>query len=240
MGKKVGAIFQGLLEKNGVKFKLSAGVDKATPSTADASKVGAVHLKDGTVLEADLVIEGVGVAPATEYLKDNPSITLLKDGSLKTDESFAVEGLSGVYAIGDIATYPYHGPGGNGSPVRIEHWNVAQNAGRSVANTINNPGSKPKPFIPVFWSALGSQLRYCGNTMASGYDDVVVQGELEKPSFVAYYTKGETVVAVASMMKDPYMTQAAELMRRNKMPSKSELQKGVDILEISLPSEVKI
>ncbi|EUC45789.1 hypothetical protein COCMIDRAFT_36492 [Bipolaris oryzae ATCC 44560] len=240
MGKKVGAIFQGLLEKNGVKFKLSAGVDKATPSEADTSKVGAVHLKDGTVLEADLVIEGVGVAPATEYLKDNSSITLLKDGSLKTDESFAVEGLSGVYAIGDIATYPYHGPGGNGAPVRIEHWNVAQNAGRSVANTINNPGSKPKPFIPVFWSALGSQLRYCGNTMAGGYDDVVVQGELEKPSFVAYYTKGETVVAVASMMKDPYMTQAAELMRRNKMPSKSELQKGVDILEVSLPSEVKI
>ncbi|EUC30717.1 hypothetical protein COCVIDRAFT_107100 [Bipolaris victoriae FI3] len=240
MGKKVGAIFQGLLEKNGVKFKLSAGVDKATPSKADASKVGAVQLKDGTVLEADLVIEGVGVAPATEYLKDNSSITLLKDGSLKTDESFAVEGLSDVYAIGDIATYPYHGPGGNGAPVRIEHWNVAQNAGRSVANTINNPGSRPKPFIPVFWSALGSQLRYCGNTMASGYDDVVVQGELEKPSFVAYYTKGETVVAVASMMKDPYMTQAAELMRRSKMPSKSELQKGVDILEINLPSEVKI
>lgn len=240
MGKKVGAIFQGLLEKNGVKFKMSAGVDKATPSAADGSKVGAVHLKDGSVLEADLVIEGVGVAPATEYLKGNSSITLLKDGSLKTDESFAVEGLSDVYAIGDIATYPYHGPGGNGSLVRIEHWNVAQNAGRSVANTINRPGSKAKPFIPVFWSALGSQLRYCGNTMASGYDDVVVQGELEKPSFVAYYTQGETVVAVASMMKDPYMTQAAELMRRNKMPSKSELQKGVDILEISLPSEVKI
>src|SRR4051812_10767920 len=153
MGKKVGAIFRGLLEKNGVKFQMSASVDKATPSKSDASKVGAVHLKDGTVLEADLVIEGVGVAPATEYLKGNPSVTLEKDGSLKTDESFAVNGLKDVYAIGDIATYPYHGPGGNGSPVRIEHWNVAQNAGRSVAHTINNPGSKPKPFIPVFWSA---------------------------------------------------------------------------------------
>ncbi|KAF2820298.1 rubredoxin-NAD(+) reductase [Ophiobolus disseminans] len=239
MGKKVGKIFRGLLEKNGVKFKMGASVEKATPSKSDSSKVGAVLLKDGTSLEADLVIEGVGVAPATEYLKDNSAVTLEKDGSLKTDESFAVNGLKDVYAIGDIATYPYHGPGGNGSPVRIEHWNVAQNAGRSVANTINNPGSKPKPFIPVFWSALGSQLRYCGNT-AGGYDDVVLQGEPEKPSFVAYYTKGDEVVAVASMMKDPYMTQSAELMRRKKMPGKAELQKGVDIMDIGVPSEIKI
>jgi NADPH-dependent 2,4-dienoyl-CoA reductase/sulfur reductase-like enzyme len=239
MGKKVGKIFRGLLEKNGVKFMMGASVEKATPSKNDSSKVGAVLLKDGTSLEADLVIEGVGVAPATEYLKDNSSVTLEKDGSLRTDESFVVNGLKDVYAIGDIATYPYHGPGGTGSPTRIEHWNVAQNAGRSVANTINNPGAKPKPFIPVFWSALGSQLRYCGNTV-NGYDDVVLQGEPEKPSFVAYYTKGDEVVAVASMMKDPYMTQSAELMRRGKMPGKAELQNGLDIMEVGMPSEIKI
>lgn len=239
MGAKVGKIFRGLLEKNGVKFYMGANVEKATPSKNDPSKVGAVHLKDGTTLEADLVIEGVGVAPATEYLKDNPSIQMEKDGSLKTNESFEVQGLTDVFAIGDIATYPYHGPGGNGSPIRIEHWNVAQNQGRSVANSINNPGAKPKPFIPVFWSALGSQLRYCGNTVG-GYDDVVLLGEPEKPSFVAYYTQGEKVVAVASMMKDPYMTQSAELMRRGKMPSKRELQHGVDILNVDLPSEIKM
>ncbi|KAF2470980.1 uncharacterized protein BDR25DRAFT_303551 [Lindgomyces ingoldianus] len=239
MGAKVGEIFRKLLEKNGVKFYMGASVDKATPSKSDSSKVGAVHLKDGTVLEADLVIEGVGVTPATEYLKENSTVTLEKDGSLKTNESFEVEGLNDVYAIGDIATYPYHGPGGNGIPVRIEHWNVAQNAGRSVANVIVHPGAKPKPFIPVFWSALGSQLRYCGNTIG-GYDDIVITGEPEKSSFIAYYTKGETVVAVASMMKDPYCMQSAELMRRGKMPSKSELQKGVDILEINVPAEVKM
>ncbi|KAF2868729.1 rubredoxin-NAD(+) reductase [Massariosphaeria phaeospora] len=239
MGKQIGKIFRGLLEKNGVKFYMGGSVEKAIPSKTDSSKVGAVQLKDGTTLEADLVIEGVGVAPATEYLKDNQSIKLEKDGSVRTNEAFEVEGLKDVYAIGDIATYPYHGPGGNGKPIRIEHWNVAQNAGRSVARSINEPGSKPKAFIPVFWSALGAQLRYCGNTVG-GYDDVVISGDTEKPSFVAYYTQGETVVAVASMMKDPYMTQSAELMRRGKMPSKSELKKGVDILEVGLPSEIKI
>ncbi|KAF2812921.1 rubredoxin-NAD(+) reductase [Mytilinidion resinicola] len=239
MGTKVGKVFQGLLEKNGVKFYLSASVEKATPSSTDSTKVGAVHLKDGTTLEADLVIEGVGVKPATAFLKDVPGLTLEKDGSLKTDESFAVEGLKDVYAIGDIATYPYHGPGGDGNLTRIEHWNVAQNAGRSVAASINNPSSTPNAFIPVFWSALGSQLRYCGNTVG-GYDDVVIQGDTEKPAFVAYYTKGETVVAVASMGKDPYMSQSAELMRRGKMAGKKELEGGVDIMGIDVPAEIKI
>lgn len=241
MGEKVGNIFRGLLEKNGVKFHMEASVEKATPSKSDPSKVGAVHLKDGTVLEADLVVEGVGVKPATDFLKEAKSIKIEEDGGIRTNESFEVLGLKDVYAIGDIAAYPYHGPEGNGEHVRIEHWNVAQNAGRSVARSINNPGAEPKTFIPVFWSALGAQLRYCGNTQG-GYDDVVLIGETdpEKPSWVAYYTKGETVVAVASMMKDPYMSQSAELMRRKKMPSKSELQKGVDILEISIPAEVKI
>ncbi|KAF2104539.1 rubredoxin-NAD(+) reductase [Rhizodiscina lignyota] len=243
MGEEIGKIFQGLVEKTGVKFYMQASVDKATPSKSDSSKVGAVLLKDGTEIEADLVIEGVGVGPATEYLRGNSAVELNRDGSLTTDESFAVKGLKDVYAIGDIATYPYHGPGGNGHPVRIEHWNVAQNAGRSVALTIAKPSSKPKPFIPVFWSAMGAQLRYCGNTMAGGYDDLIVKGETDPQksvSWVAYYCKGEEVVAVASMMKDPYMTQCAELMRRAAMPSKSELKKGVDPMEISVPAEVKM
>jgi len=226
MGKVPGKIFRSLLEKNGVKFYMGASVDKATPSDSDSSKVGAVHLKDGTKLEADVVIEGVGVAPQTSYLKDNSAIELLKDESIETDENFKVKGLDNVYAIGDIATYPY-----KGHNVRIEHWNVAQNAGRTVASSIL--GVQKQPFVPVFWSALGQQLRYCGSTHA-GFDDVVLLGETspDKPSWVAYYAKGEEIVAVATMGKDPIMAQAADLMRVDKMPTKSELKGGLDILTV--------
>ena len=281
MGDKVGAVFRSLLEKNGVKFYMGASVDKATPSDADKSRVGAVHLKDGTKLPADIVIEGVGIAPATEFLE---GFQKEQDGSLRTDERFVVQGLPNnqknddeIFAVGDIATYPYHGPGGNGKPVRIEHWNVAQNAGRSVAATINNKinpstsssspsaastttttttssSTAPKPFIPIFWSALGAQLRYCGNT-ASGYDDIVITGEADAgkiaaaqpgsdeakpPSFAAFYANGEEIVAVATMMRDPVMAQAAELMRRGKMPTKSEIRGGLDLLKVGLPAEIKI
>ncbi|KIX07708.1 uncharacterized protein Z518_02362 [Rhinocladiella mackenziei CBS 650.93] len=238
MGTEIGKIFQNSLEKNGAKFYMNASVDSALPAskladTAGLSSVGAVKLKDGTELEADLVILGIGVAPATEYLRDNSSVHLLKDGSLSVDENFAVRGLSDVYAVGDIATYPYNGPGGEGKPVRIEHWNVAQNMGRSVGRLIAQPSSKPNPFIPIFWSALGSQLRYCGSPM-NGWDDLVVQGEPENGKFAAYYAKGAEIVAVASMMMDPVMVKCAELMRSGKMPSKSEIQGGMDVLQANL------
>lgn len=118
-------------------------------------------------------------------------------------------------------------------------WNVAQNSGRAVAANIVDPSASAKAFTPIFWSALGAQLRYCGNT-PNGWDDLVLKGQPEEGKFAAYYTKGETVVAVASMQMDPIMTQASELMRRGKMPSKSELKKGVDIMEVTVPSEIKI
>jgi NADPH-dependent 2,4-dienoyl-CoA reductase/sulfur reductase-like enzyme len=233
LGKEVGAGLQKGFEGKGIKFYMSAGVEKAEPSVSDPSKVGAVILKDGTKLEADIVILGVGVAPATEFLKENKVIRLEQDGSLKTDENFLVTGVKDVYAIGDIATYPYHGPGGQGNYTRIEHWNVAQNQGRAVAKHIANPSAKPEFFTPVFWSALTGQLRYCGNTV-NGWDDLVLQGNPAESKFVAYYCKGDTVVAVASMGKDPAMTKAAELMREGAMPTKGQLQNGLDILDVSL------
>ncbi|KAL8680542.1 MAG: hypothetical protein Q9186_003293 [Xanthomendoza sp. 1 TL-2023] len=238
MGSEVGKIFQKLVSKSGVKFYMGASVDSAKPSEDDKSKVGSVTLKDGTSLPADLVVLGVGVTPATEYLQET-GIPLEKDGSVKTNESFEVEGQAGVYAIGDIATYPYHGPGGNGSLTRIEHWNVAQNAGRCVAASIAKPNVAPKPFIPVFWSAMGSQLRYCGNT-PNGWDDLVLQGQPDEAKFAAFYGKGDTVVALASMQMDPVMSQSAELMRRDKMLSLSELRNGKSVLDVGLPSEIKI
>lgn len=235
LGEQVGNLVKKGVEAKGVKFYLSAGVDKAEPSTSDSTKVGAVLLKDGTRLDADIVILGVGVAPATEYLKDNSVVKLEGDGSLKTDESFSVVGLKDVYAIGDIATYPYHGPGGDGKHVRIEHWNVAQNAGRTVANHIQSPSAKAEFFTPVFWSALGAQMRYCGNTMASGWDDVVLKGKPDESKWVAYYAKGDTIVAMASMGMDPVMAQCAQLMQLNKMPSKKQVEDGLDVLSLGPP-----
>lgn len=239
LGEEVGNIVRKGMEGKGLKFYMSAGVDKAEPSTKDQSVVGSVLLKDGTKLEADIVILGVGVSPATTYLRNNNIIKLEDDGSVKTDEVFAAVGVKDVYAIGDIATYPYNGPGGGGRYTRIEHWNVAQNAGRTVASHIVNPTLTPEFFTPVFWSALHSQLRYCGNT-THGYDEVVFQGNTDESKWSAFYCHGEQVVAVVTMGMDPVMAQAAQLMRVGRMPTKSELKpgalmSGLDILSLGPP-----
>src|SRR5690606_25253797 len=106
---------------------------------------------------------------------------------------FRIRGVEDAFAIGDIATYPYYGPGSSegGSKVRIEHWNVAQNSGREVAQYIAT-GKKPVAFTPVFWSALGVQLRYTG-AAPNGYDDIVIKGNLDENKFVAYFTHKDTV-----------------------------------------------
>jgi hypothetical protein len=84
---------------------------------------------------------------------------------------------------------------------------------------------------------LGAQLRYCGNA-PNGWDGLVLKGEPENAKFAAYYCKGETVVAVATMGMDPIMSKCAELMRRGNMPSKSQIESGVDVLAVDVPQEV--
>ncbi|RPB25288.1 hypothetical protein L211DRAFT_783205 [Terfezia boudieri ATCC MYA-4762] len=238
MGAQIGQVFQKLVTSAGAKFKMSASVERATPSVADPTKVGGIQLKFDEIIPADLVILGVGVTPETRYIKDES--LLLKDKSLEVDDHYRVKGVQDAYAVGDIASYPYKGPGAKeASLVRIEHWNVAQGCGRLVGAHIAK-GEKPTSFIPIFWSALGVQLRYCGNTMPRGYDDIVVQGNLEEAKFIAFYTLGEIVVAVASMQKDPAMAQAAELMRRGGMLTKSELKAGGDIMKVDVTARVAI
>ena len=98
LGEQVGGVVRGLHEKNGVKFKLGAGIAGGTSS--DSKTVDSVELEGGEKIPADLVILGVGISPATEYLKDNASFNLQKDGSLEVDGYMRVKGVEDVYAIG--------------------------------------------------------------------------------------------------------------------------------------------
>ena len=69
---------------------------------------------------------------------------------------------------------------------------------------------------------------------------MVVKGEPENAKCAAFYCLGETVVAVATMGMDPVMVKCAELMRRGNMPSKAEVEGGVDVLRVGVPEEVKM
>ena len=142
-------------ESQGVKFHLSSRLERIIASDADPKFATGVELtdKDGQkqIIEADFIVVGVGVSPATDFLKQSdgfPQSALQKDGGVLVDEYLKVRGLEDVFAIGDIAVYPQIPHGGER---RIEHWNVAGNHGRAVGKTISGD---PAPFskVPVFWS----------------------------------------------------------------------------------------
>ncbi|KAF8756955.1 Rieske [2Fe-2S] domain [Rhizoctonia solani] len=233
LGKEVGAGLMKYHKSQGVNFHMQAKVKKLSGNT----NVSSVTITDSSgsdkTLEADAVIMGIGVAPATEFLKSSP-FTLEKDGGIAVDEYLRVKGFedAGVYAIGDIAHYP-QAPTGDLS--RIEHWNVANNHGRAVGKTI---AGSPQPFkkVPIFWSALveGQQLRYCG--IGAGHEDVIIKGNPDEMKFVAYYVKGDKVTAVSSMQNDPIVSKCSELMRLELMPSASEIRAGKDPLSVDISS----
>ncbi|TFK40229.1 flavo protein [Crucibulum laeve] len=228
LGKEVGAGLKKYHESQGVKFHMNTKVEKIIAKEDDATQAAGVVV-NGTTLPADFIIMGVGVAPATEFLKGS-GITLEKDGGIKVDEFLRVKSgpdTKNVYAVGDIAIYPQ----ANGDETRIEHWNVAGNHGRAVGKTI---AGSPQPFlkIPVFWSAQGQQLRYCG--IGHKYDDIIIKGDPGEMKFIAYYAKNNKIVAVASMQNDPVVSKASELLRLGLMPSPEEVKAGKDLLSVDI------
>jgi NADPH-dependent 2,4-dienoyl-CoA reductase/sulfur reductase-like enzyme len=226
LGKEVGHGLQKYHESQGVKFHLGTQVEKIIPSESDPSLAAGVVV-NGQTLPADFIIMGVGVAPATEFLKQS-GFQLEKDGGIKVDQYLKVQGQDNVYAVGDIAWYPQQQ---TGESRRIEHWNVAGNHGRAVGKTI---AGDPQPFakVPVFWSAQGQQLRYCG--LGADYDDVIIHGNPGEMKFIAYYVYRGEVVAVSSMQNDPVVSKASELLRLGLMPSPAELREGKNLLSIDI------
>jgi NADPH-dependent 2,4-dienoyl-CoA reductase/sulfur reductase-like enzyme len=105
----------------GVTFHMQTTVDTIKEDPANPGVASSVVLKNGTELPADVVVLGVGVGPATEFLKEGSGIKLEKDGGVLVDEYLKVPGVDDVYAIGDIAVFPQTE---NPTPRRIEHWNV--------------------------------------------------------------------------------------------------------------------
>jgi len=139
LGGRIGAILQLVHEERGVAFRMGARVTRI----AGTSRAEAVELADGGLIDADLVVAGVGVTPATSFVAD---LALAGDGGVPVDET--LRAADGAWAAGDIAQYP--DPRGSG-PVRIEHWRVAQQQGRLAAR--NMLGAEERvALVPFFWT----------------------------------------------------------------------------------------
>lgn len=212
LGPEIGKYFKELHQENGVQFKLDSQVEKFEGD----SKLEYVVLKSGERLQADVVITGIGVAPATAILKD---IKQEKDGGVITDLYLNL--VADLYAAGDIASIP--DPHTN-KPRRIEHWRYALQQGRAAAV---NMLDKEIPFlgVPFFWTAhFGVSLRYIGH--AKDWDEIYYDGEVAAKKFLAFYIKDDRITAVAGIGRDKEMAHLEQVFKDNKMPLGSELKKN--------------
>ena len=183
-GERLGTHVKSLHEQHGVKFALQKS----------AAAIGAtdVTLDDGTKVPADIVVIGIGVRPSLDLAKQ---MGLTVDNGVIVNE-FLESSVAGIYAAGDIASFPYR----TGNRIRVEHFVVAERQGQFAAENILGAQKKYED-IPFFWTAhFGTEIRYVGH--ASNADDIVVGGDIESgDALVGYREKGRPV-AFASLARD--------------------------------------
>lgn len=210
MGAEIGHVFHALHEQNGVEFRLGAGVK----SFEGDRQVKAVILDSGERIETDLVVVGVGVKPAAEFID---GLELHPDGGVMVNKYLQI--AEDLYAAGDIAHIPDER---TGESVRIEHWRYALQQGRTAAH--NMAGNQTAfTSVPFFWTTqFDATLLYIGH--AKDWDEIVFQGSPKEQDFLAFYVKDQKVLAVAGMNRDREMAELEELMRLDQMPSLDEIK----------------
>ncbi len=217
-GEQIGRMYQNVHQEKGVTFKLGQFVDRFE---GDDGKLKSVVLKSGEKLPADFAVVGVGVAPATggiEGLKTNDDGSITVDERMRAGEDF--------FAAGDIACFP---DWRTQQPIRIEHWRVAQQQGRTAASNMLDR-DVPLGDVPFFWTDQYFVItEYVGH--ARKWDQIVFDGEAEKQQFVACYLAHGKVVAAAGCNESRKMDAAAEILKNPNAPSLDDFRSQMnDIL----------
>lgn len=191
VGPAIGAALAALHREHGVALRTGVGV----AALKGKGRVERVALADGSVIDADLVVVGVGVSPQTGWL-DGSGLTL--DNGVVCDA--ACVAAPGVVAAGDVARWENRLFGGL---MRIEHWTNAVEQGTAAANSLLAiaAGQAPQPFAPVpyFWSdQYGLRIQYVGASRP-GDEMVVVDGSLDDRRFVAVCGRDGRIVAALAV-----------------------------------------
>lgn len=180
VGREVGEAVRHHHESVGIRFHTDATVAAIEPDDSDSDRVRRVVLDDGTVLDADVLVEAVGSKPATEWLDGNGLD--LSDGVL-CDAALRVEGHHRVVAVGDVARVPRTRFDGHAR--RVEHWtnptDTARVAARTLVDTLAGITTVGHPFTALssFFSDQGElRLQSFGTTVGSAR---VVDGDLSRP-----------------------------------------------------------
>jgi len=202
-GKNAGRFFQGLLESHGVRIH---GEDELAHFEGE-ERVAKVVTRGGLELAADAVVVGAGVTPDVG-LAGRAGLELGDSGGVRCSSRLETS-TPGVFAAGDIAEYDsvLHG----GAPLRLEHWDVAFNHGKTAA--LNMLGRDvPHEVVPYFYSVLGDwgELEYVGP--AYDWDEEILRGSLADASFTNWYLQDGVVKAALTWGRSDDLDAARRLI----------------------------
>jgi NADPH-dependent 2,4-dienoyl-CoA reductase/sulfur reductase-like enzyme/nitrite reductase/ring-hydroxylating ferredoxin subunit len=194
---EMGNFVRALHEEHGVVFHLEDTVISIEGQRAT--------LKSGGVIEAGLVVAGIGV---------RPRLALAEQAGLALDRGIMVNAfletsVPGIYAAGDIARWP---DPHSGKTIRVEHWVVAQRQGQTAA--LNMLGQHSRfDAVPFFWSQhYDVPINYVGH--AEQWDEIVTDGDITAKDCLLKYKHKGRLLAVASIFRDLASLQAEVTMER--------------------------
>lgn len=167
--------YEELYTGNGVKFLKGARIEKL--EAGSDGRVEAVRLEDGSIIEADTVIVGIGAKPAVrpfESLDLNPSV-----GGIQVDNLFRTSS-PGIFAIGDVAAFPlkiYD------RIARVEHVDHARNSAQHCVEALLSAQTRPYNYLPYFYSRVfeyeGSPRKVWWQFYGDNAGDVIEIGNFE-------------------------------------------------------------
>jgi len=186
LGPVLGAVCGELHRDHGVDLRLGVGV----AAIEGDGKVERVRLDDGSTVEADIVVVGVGVAPVTDWLDGSG---LILDNGIVCDETLLA--APGIVAAGDVARWP--NPMFDGEVMRLEHWTNAAEQGVAAARRLlvaEGDAADAYAPVPFVWSdQYDRKIQTVGHFR--GDDEMeVVYGSLDERRFVAVFGRDGRLV----------------------------------------------
>jgi 3-phenylpropionate/trans-cinnamate dioxygenase ferredoxin reductase component len=209
---EVSAFYANLHRSHGTRILLSSGVEQILGSDG---RVTGVELSDGTRLDADFVIIGVGLIPNVEPL----SAAGIRTTNGVDVDAHCRTSAPGIFAIGDCANLESSFAGG--ARVRLESVPNAVEHGKIVANAILSMPA-PATAAPWFWShQFDVKLQTVG--LQGGHDETVVRGNPDSGKFSVVYLRNGQVIALDCINSVADFAQGKQLVQKAITATRDEL-----------------
>ncbi|XP_078445849.1 monodehydroascorbate reductase 6 [Wolffia australiana] len=233
--------YEELYKENSVKFLKGFSIEKL--EAGSDGRVAAVFLKDGSIVEADTVIVGIGAKAAVspfEAVGVNDSV-----GGIEVDEQFRTQ-VPGIFAIGDVAAFPlkiYD------RVSRVEHVDHARKSAKHCVGSLLGTNTEPYDYLPYFYSRVfeyeGSLRKVWWQFFGDNVGDVIEVGNFDPKLAAFWIDSGNRLKGVfleSGTTEEfgllPKLARLQPVVDRAKLQTSSTVESALELLKNCIHAEV--